>query len=265
MANENLMFIGVAIIIAALVFGGIYYVSNSATNSTTYISSSTPDRGVVVSSVQSTRVSPDLLILTLSVESKSSTAVLSQSDAAKKVNDVKAALKLLGINENDIKTSYYSVSPVQTGHYKCVNGTNYSDCSYYYTVSEYKTSHILSVRTTDLTKAGTLVDSAVNAGATNIDSILFTLKPETESKIKNELLQNASAATLVKAGKIASGLNAGIGKALNVYESTSYYAPEYKSYSMVSSGSSATTISSGELEVSATVTVTYELNPAKLI
>ncbi len=206
-------------------------------------------------------LSPDQLVLSLSVETQEDSAALSQSKNADLIDKVKKALLAKGVLERDISTDSYYVYPVEQSHWICPD--NMADCKddekiYDTKITGYKTTHSLSVKTVDLNNGGILVDAAVQAGATNVNSVSFTLKDETRRAIEENLLKYASANAKVKAQKIADGLTVKLGAPTSAGNSYVYFpGPVYREYNMAMDSAPSTSFSPGEMVVTASVSVSY--------
>ncbi len=258
------------VILALAILGGAYILSvsmpqpvvNIEENPNVYVSSIPPEHTIDVSATATDYVEPDLLVVQLTVETEMEGAKESQEETAEKIAAVEAALKALGIKDEDIKTAYYSVDVVKESHYICENETYYrSDCYWEYIIIGYRTTHSLTVDVENLDAGGDIVDAAVDAGA-EVDYISFTLKPETREETRKELLAEASSEAKAKAESIASGLEVTVGDAFSASESY-YYYPVYRSYDYAyaeeAAGAAPTTLYGGEIEVTATVSASFEI------
>ncbi len=160
------------------------------------------------------------------------------------------ALKKAGVAGKDIQTSNFSVYTNANGGIDKMtgqvipNGTNYSvDNTVYVTIR-------------DLTKLGSLLNTAVGAGANNINSITFDVADKTAAMVqaRQKAMTNASnlAAELAK----TAGLN--LGEIQNITYSDNSPMPYY---GMAGGGASAPNVSvpiqPGQTQISVTVSVTY--------
>ena len=234
-----------------------------AQNSGTFTLNQAQEHSITVNGEAQQTVTPDQLVIQLSVETQEDTATLSQSKNAEIMDKVKKALLSKGILDKDITTSSYSVYPVEQSHWICPDYK--PDCSddekiYDTKITGYKTVHYLTVKTSDINNGGAVVDAAVNAGA-NVNSIYFTLKDETRRTIEQNLLKYASANAKDKAQKIADGLNVKLGQPISASNSYVYFpGPVYKNYyAMAAENYASTNLSPGEQVVTASVTVSYKI------
>ncbi|MEW6722923.1 MAG: SIMPL domain-containing protein [Candidatus Micrarchaeota archaeon] len=228
-----------------------------------YVSSTPPEHAISVSASASTKVAPDLLNIQLRVQTESTVAKTAQEDNAEVAADLRSKLEGLGVKAEDIQTTSYSVDPVYDSDYVCEQGG--IRCHYESTLKGYRVTHGISVKLTELDKGGDVIDAAGTAGTnqTFVDYVQFTLKDETRRSIEKSLLQNASAEAKSKAQGIASGLGVSVGKVLSASESFSYPV-YYKSYDFMAGAMEAapsvpTQLSPGQVDVSATVSTSFEV------
>lgn len=209
-------------------------------------------------------VSPDLLRIVLGVETQEDTAALSQSNNAAKINAIRAALLANGILADDIQTSQYSVYPVTTSRKVCPAGKD--DCSdweaqWVQEIVGYKTVHMLTVDTSNLESAGTLVDAAVRSGANKVDTVSFRLKDTTEKSLRDGLAAEAMADVKAKAGKIAEGLGVSVGKVASASVDQYYYPAvrNYADYAYESASAGGTGMSPGQLTITVSASASFEI------
>src|SRR5574342_238907 len=131
-------------------------------------------------------VDPDLLKIQFGVETQEKTATAAIDGNNKAMDHVVAAVKKLGITQDEISTSSFSIYPIydtitdpKTGVYVSSNLTGY------------RVSNILLVKTEKLTMGGDIIDAAVQAGANRVDNISFVLSPEKQTAVQDELIENA--------------------------------------------------------------------------
>lgn len=208
-------------------------------------------------------VEPDKLTISFTVETEDERASDAQEENAEKVNEVTDTLKAMGISEDDIKTTYYYVNVKRESHYICENKTRETDCYWTYIPVGYEVRHTVSVDVYDIDNGGAVVDNIVDAGA-EVDYLSLGLKKETQMELKKELLAEAAGNAKDKAEAIAEGLGVTVTKAMSVSESYSYYPTPYRSYDYAYGAAEeaydvGTSISTGTIEVSASVSATFEI------
>ena len=144
------------------------------------------ERTVYATGSATTSVLPDLVTVQFGVDTEAKTAQDAISSNAQMMNTVVSAIENIGITKDEISTAGFSIYPVyqdsvpdpNTGIHKSV-------------LTGYQTSNTLYVKTTKLSMAGNIVDTAVGAGANRVDNISFLLSPEKEQSIQDDLLSKA--------------------------------------------------------------------------
>lgn len=197
---------------------------------------------------------PDQAVLYLDITSLADDASTSQSQAAEIYTDVKAALLLNGIKEEDIKTSYYYVGLKEDWVW---DGYEYESVTL-----GYETIHELEVTTYDTEEVGALLDAVVDAGAT-VSYVSFELSEEKRTELEDQLIDDAVKDAQEKAGQIASSSGMTLGKLSSAsYSSSGYYYPKYYSdqVSAMYSESAETSLSPGEIDVSISVSAVFWAN-----
>ena len=120
----------------------------------------------------------------------------------------------------------------------------------------YTTTHILNIKA-GVNDAGKIIDNAVNSGANKVNNIVFTLSESRKEAAGEQALKKALLDARKKASVIAGGMDVSLKKP--VYISAEYYTiPYYASYSASSKEIAApTTISTGNVKVTSSVSVSY--------
>ena len=266
------MMVVAAVILTVGILGGSYLlaqgdyapkvnVTGGPSSPNVYVSSTPPEHAIMVSGTASKKVAPDLLNIQLRVQTEASSAKEAQDDNAAVAADLRTKIKALGIKDEDIQTTAYSVDPVYESEYVCDSGGN--RCHYDSKLVGYRATHSLNVRLTDLAKGGDVIDAAGTAGKnqTFVDYVSFGLKDETRRALEKELLEDAGAEAKGKAQGIAAGLGVSVGRVLSVSESFYYPTPYYYKglYAAADAAPAPTQLSPGQVDVSATISASFEV------
>lgn len=199
---------------------------------------------VSVSGVGTITVKPDIAYINVGVETQDADAGKAQEDNAEKMTAVMAALKKAGISESDITTVQYSIYD----RYDYLE--NGKDVKYY------NVSNIVKVTVKDITKVGDVIDAGSKAGANQISSIQFGIS--NEDVVYQEALKLAMTSAKDKATSIMGTFGKKPGLPARVSESSYYSGAVRMEYSAVTMDAKMSTpVSSGELSVTANVTVDY--------
>jgi uncharacterized protein YggE len=206
--------------------------------------SSTNLKTIAISGTGTVSVKADQATVSLGVYTENKLASIAIEENANLMAAVIKAIKDKGIPEQNIQTTYYSVSPNYNWEIRQVIG--------------YQVTNMVQIKITDLTKVGSTLDSATGAGANRVDGVSFGLKDETASSMKLQAYSAAINDAKAKLGVITSGLQITASGVQSITE-TSYYPPiAYRSYTVAESGTKATTpILEGTLSVSVTLNIVW--------
>jgi uncharacterized protein YggE len=191
---------------------------------------------------------PDVGYVSVGVSSDGTTAAEAWQKNGEVVRRVFDALKAIGLEDKDLKTSNLHVSP------RYDRPKDKAPVLVGYTAG-----YDLNVTVHDLKLMGKVLDAAVEAGANRQMAISFGCSdPE---KLMDEARRRAVAEARKKAEIYVNGAGASLGLVQNITEGsfTPYRSLQYEQ--MAPAGAKADlVIAAGEQEMSVTVTVTYTLN-----
>ena len=195
-------------------------------------------------------VAPDIAYINLGTVTEAETVAAAQAKNAAVSEAVRQQVEDLGIKAEYIKTANYSVTPL----YK--NDDNGRRTP---TIRGYQITNSITV-TTSPNKAGEVIDTALAAGANQVNSVRFGKKDETG--VRNAVIAQAVRDALSKADAIAAALNKQVVRVKTVNENgVSLHSPEINTrlFKAVADTQAATPISAGLIELSANMQVIVEL------
>lgn len=212
---------------------------------------------ISVNTSANTEIAPDVAELSFAVKTFDTKSMQKATALNKEISDkVLTELKsLIEKNNGDhIKTSDFSAHPV----YTYVNSKKIFD--------KYEVSNRVIVHTKSINKVGLMIDKAINAGATNIDNLSFSVS-NYEAQCNN-LLKIATQKAKSRANVVAEALSTYIIGVNNISTSCSannYNPPRlYMAKNMVSdiaeeaSGeNNSTSISNGVVKINANVNASF--------
>lgn len=143
--------------------------------------------GLSVIGEATVRAEPDVAYLTTGVQTRGQTAHQAQEENTRRMNEVLAALKRLGVKEPDLRTTGFSLSPQYGRTPEQIEG--------------YVAANSVTVTVQDVKRVGEVLDAAVSAGANQAGSIQFSIKDETS--LRRQALDQAVKAARVRADAIA--------------------------------------------------------------
>jgi len=193
---------------------------------------------------------PDIAYLYLGVTVDKPTTIDAQNANSTAINNVIAAIKKEGIQDEDIKTADYSINPKYD--YDKTTGAS--------TLVGYTVSSTLKVTVKDISKAGQIIDTAVKNGANISNSISFGIS--NYQKYYNMALQNALSNAQSKAQSISGFLGVKLTTPVKVTENSSGIPDDppvpLNVKSALDDSSTSTSIKAGTYKVKANVCLVYQ-------
>ncbi len=209
--------------------------------------SNTITRNLSASGVGEVYLVPDVAYIYIGVhtEAEDVSAALSANNV--QANAVAKAVEAFGVEAKDVQTTNFNVYPMQD---YSIEGTISRK---YYVVDN---TVYLTVR--DLSKLGTLLDAVVSSGANNINGISFDVqdKESAMAQARDLAIENAKAEAQAIAD--ASGVKLGELQSVNVYSNNTTVSM-YDAKGGAMSAASNAPISAGQLVISASASMTYEI------
>ena len=238
-SNSKLYIVLIVLAIAVGLMAAVIYAGSLSP------SGQNAERTLSISGSAEQKITPDTASLSIGVIVQSPTANESSSQNAVIMNAVVSELKKIGLQDNEIQTSYISVQPVY----------NYSGTQ---TIVGYSASNSVQVTTQKLDNLSAIIDGSTAAGANQIGGITFSVSNKKQQELSNGLFTAAVADASSKANKLASSLGVAIvGVQTASVSDTGSVQPIYKDVSMVTAPATPTPVQPGETTVSLSVQVTY--------
>ena len=207
-------------------------------------------RTITVSGEGKVVVKPDIAQISVSVISEDKTVSKVITSNTGKMNGVIGKMKTLGIDEKDMMTSGYNLSPIY----------NYPE-NLPPSITGYRLNQTLSLKIRNLDIVDNVIDDATTAGANDVYGLTFKLDDDTE--VMNQAREKAFAEAKTKAKMMADAAGVKLGDVYTFSEGyNNYYPTPYvraeKAYDM-GGGGSTPDIQSGSQEYSVNVSITYEI------
>ena len=190
-------------------------------------------------------------VMYLAVETMSPDAKQAAQDNANIMTKVKHAVIGAGAAPDKIETDNYTMYPV----YEYDKGKVKS--------RKYEVNNRMKVVVEDLTKAGTVMDAAISAGANRIENIMFTVR--NPGKYKDDALREAAQDARRKADIIAASLGKTVTNIISVTDNSVRVSPRnYMMNAKMAGGndmaeSVTTPMEGGDAKVESFVTVVFEI------
>jgi uncharacterized protein YggE len=249
--------------VAALMIGAIaalWYVA-------AYAKTMPPSRTFFSTAESKVVAVPDVAQLTLGVltEGGKNLAGL-QKENSEKANRIGAFLKTQGVQEKDIKTQSYNITP-RYQYFSCPPQGRISHelglvapCPFP-EITGYSITQNITVKISHLDKAGDILAGVVEAGANTVNSLAFTV--DDPAKFENQAREEAVAKAREKAKALARAGGFRLGKIISISEGFSPMPAVFAEGAALKEGrgggDTAPVIEPGSQEIRAEITLTYEM------
>ncbi len=232
-------------------------IQTNASRQTSYaVEPGTSQSGIHVTGESSVSLEPDLVLLNVGVESTESTVTEARQNAASAMNNIHSVLKSQNIENKDIKTKYFNISP----QYEYQEILKDQIVIGKQVLVGYKVTNSASVRIRELNSVGTIIDKVTTAGGdvTRINGISFTI--EDQKPIMTKLRKEAVTDAMNKAQQFAELTGVMLGHLLFITENNNR-TPMFNEGAFARSAFSDmnTQISGGDLEVQMNVEALFAI------
>jgi len=192
---------------------------------------------------------PDIAIVSVGVSAQGATVTRVQQELNTKINAISDAIKKIGVDNKDIKTSYYNVSPT------------YDYSSSTQKITGYTANSNLTIKVRNIDNANTVIDTATAQGANKVGGVRFDIDDKT--KAENQARQHAVIDAKTKANAASKAAGFKLGKVIN-YSEIDESSPRIGIYDTakalpMAGGGEPTQVEPGSSELTINVTLSYEI------
>ncbi len=206
-----------------------------------------PQRTISVNGNGQAVLTPDIAHITIGVRSEAASAEAAVADNNRKAQAVIDTLKNMGVDEKDIRTTNFSISPNQS-YDRDGNPTTLT----------YVVQNSIYVTIRDLDTIGEVLDQVVKAGANRINGIQFDVADKTEA------LAAARDAAVAEARAQAEALAKAAGVSIDQVQSIAFYnavpvTAKSDTRLMMAEAVSAVPIQSGQMTLTVSVQMVFTI------
>jgi uncharacterized protein YggE len=235
------------LLVAVLVLSALLSACNGG--ATTINQAAQPSvRIISVSGMGEVSLTPDIASIYLGVHTEDASASTAVSANNTQTQEVIQALQDFGIDAKDIRTTNFSIWPMQ----------NYSPDGQPLD-TRYVVYNTVFVTVRDLDKLGELLDVVISAGVNTVNSITFDVadKKEALKQARADAVKNAQ--EQAKELAAAAGVNLGDVQSISYFDSVPYPVFDGKGGGGGGAAEAAVPIQPGQLTLTVTVSMTYEI------
>ncbi len=200
---------------------------------------------IIVTGTATVEAAPDIATLSIGVATQAETAAAAMAANSAAVIAVMARLTASGVEARDMQTSNLSLFPVWSDRSASIPA-----------LTSYSAQNQLTVRVRDLDTLGAVLDAAVADGANTLNGLTFGLaNPE---PTLDEARKAAVVAARVRAELLATAAGLKLGRIVAITEggASTDPVPMFRE----AASDAGVPVAGGELGLSASVTVRYELS-----
>jgi hypothetical protein len=230
-----------------------FYINSVTTNQTNLFSADGEGKATAV---------PDQATVDAGVTQQGTTVADTQNKVNTQTQKIITEIKKLGISDQDIKTTNYSLNPnygqnggIQPMIYPPINNGGNQ------TIIGYSVTQNLEINVKDLTKVNKVIDTATANGANLVGGANFNFSDQLQKKLENQARVQAVNNAKQKAESLASAAGVHLGRVINVVEGQSGF-PQPLAMKSAAAGtvdqSIPTNVTPGENSVTIDVTIYYE-------
>lgn len=194
-----------------------------------------------VSATGTATAEPDRALVYVSVVATADDAATARERVAADANAMRDALRAAGVADEQVRSVGYSL------------GEEYRRDD---EPRRYRAVHRYEVTLTDLDATGAVVDLAVENGANRVESVRFTLSEDARQELRADALADAMTNARAQADAVAAAADLSVAHVAHVSTGLQYGYPVYADAARAEGGAS-TTFDTGSVDVTATVSATY--------
>jgi len=194
-------------------------------------------------------VVPDMAIVDAGISINRPTVQAAQDQANTVINAVSEAVKDLGVDEEDIQTSNYSIFP----QYDYTAGGSGR-------ITGYQVNINLTLKVRNIDQANQVVDAATTNGANTIGGIRLTVNEDREKELLQQARELAVAEAKSKAESLALAAGISLGRIINIQETGDSVGPivPLMERAVGMGGGADTKLEAGSSDIVSVITLTYE-------
>jgi uncharacterized protein len=210
-------------------------------------------RVISISGHGEVRVVPDLAVVTVGVTSQAATAREALDANTKSMKALLDTLKKAGIEDRDMATSNFSVSPRID-----YNNSGSSSNNQPPKVVGYDVNNMVTITVRKIDELGELLDVAVSTGSNTVNGISFSVSKPDDMLTEARKLAVRDARSKAETYAAAGGFK--LGNIVSLSEGTAYQPPmPYMAKAARAEAADAVPIAQGEQSLTIDVSINYEI------
>lgn len=194
---------------------------------------------------------PDLAVVQVAVVQRADSANAARQALANNVSRLRTALAANGIADDQLRTVAYFID-------EDVEFTDEGERI----VHGYVATQAFEIELPNVSRAGPIIDIAVNEGATRVEGVTFTLSDDRQRQLRTEALGVAMENARADADAVAAGANLTVTGVHSVSTGDVFFAGQERAFAEAEAADAGTVIDPGPVSVTASVSVVYNATRA---
>lgn len=209
--------------------------------------------GITVSASGEATAEPDKAVLQVAVEATADEPSAARDKVATDVDRMRTALRDAGVSDDQIATQSFRISEEVRRVRRAGEPPEQEE-------PRFQATHRFEIELNDTGSVGSVIDTAVNNGATRVDDVRLTLQDDTRRAVRDEALRQAMGHAEDQADTLATEASLSLGTVRSISTTDTGVSPVRFQREQLSAdaGGGGTEIESGPVTVNANVNVVYE-------
>lgn len=212
-----------------------------------------PRPTISVSTQAEVSADPDQAVVRLGAIAEAAEAAAAQMQLNTVMQKVIAAVTAAGVESRAMRTDSLSLSPI----YRPQNPRDPQPQEPH--ITGYQAQNVVTIELDDITKVGAVVDAAIGAGANRLEGVMFGLR--NASAAQAQAFEQAVKEARAQAETIATAAGLRILGVASITANGGYTRPPMPYQARAFAAEAATNIQPGQVDVSASVTASYFIEP----
>ena len=202
---------------------------------------------ITVGASGSAQTAPDRAVVRVAVVTTADSATETRERLAANVSAMRDSLAEAGVDDSQIRTTRYDLSQ----NYEARDNPEAPD---------YRGYHGFQITLNDTDEVGTVIDAAVEGGATRVENVQFTLSEERTRELRSEALEDAMSNARGQASTLAGASDLTLDGVADVSTTQGYGG--LVAYQAATADAGGTSVESGPVSVNVQVQVTFNATEA---
>jgi uncharacterized protein YggE len=203
------------------------------------------DRTIQVGANGQVQTSADQAVVEVAVVTSATNVTTARNQLSENVTAMRTALSDMGVESSQVRTQYFDISE------------DYRRPEEEDAPTRYRAIHSFEITLENTSRAGEVIDAAVNNGANRVDGVRFGLSREKRQDLRQQALENAMDGARQQAETVAGSAGLSITGVSTISTAEYDSSPVRYEAAAMTAADGGTSVESGPVTVTASVQVVY--------